>query len=223
MSHIAWFFSRILGTTLQVGVRGQGLLGTHVRGAGWRRLFQASQAHLQHANAVQGLLHAPLGHIRNKGDPGWLVLGRGTDRLIAIQTAWTAARDQVGQLGIDGSSPGMGTRDRTSHRAGSCRRSHLILVKVVFAPASTTSSSHQASARTTPRYGRCRPGPNPRARGACEACPSAPSQLPAPAVPPEARECRAQPEIAGASRIPYASHAQARERLLQKASRTRSC
>lgn len=32
------------------------------------------------------------GHIKNNGEPGWMVLGRGYDRLLAMETAWRAAR-----------------------------------------------------------------------------------------------------------------------------------
>ncbi len=32
------------------------------------------------------------GHIKNNGEPGWFVLGRGYDRLLAMETAWSAAR-----------------------------------------------------------------------------------------------------------------------------------
>lgn len=32
------------------------------------------------------------GNIKNNGEPGWMVLGRGYDRLLTMETAWRAAR-----------------------------------------------------------------------------------------------------------------------------------
>src|SRR5262249_35252583 len=32
------------------------------------------------------------GHIKNNGDPGWMVLGRGLSALIAYEVGWMAAR-----------------------------------------------------------------------------------------------------------------------------------
>jgi hypothetical protein len=32
------------------------------------------------------------GHIKNNGDPGWLVLGRGYEKLLVLERGWLAAR-----------------------------------------------------------------------------------------------------------------------------------
>lgn len=58
-------------------------------------LVATSNMDLPSAPTIQQALMAVAalgGHIRNNGDPGWLVLGRGYDRLITMETAWTAAR-----------------------------------------------------------------------------------------------------------------------------------
>jgi hypothetical protein len=35
------------------------------------------------------------GHIRNNGDPGWLVLGRGLTRLLDAEIGWRLAREEM--------------------------------------------------------------------------------------------------------------------------------
>ncbi len=35
------------------------------------------------------------GHLRNNGDPGWLVLGRGFEKLLTMDAAWRAARGEM--------------------------------------------------------------------------------------------------------------------------------
>jgi hypothetical protein len=42
------------------------------------------------------------GHIKNNGDPGWKVLGRGMERLFALEAGWTAAKRQQGNRKCDG-------------------------------------------------------------------------------------------------------------------------
>lgn len=43
------------------------------------------------------------GHIRNNGDPGWLTLGRGYEKLLLLEAGWQAAADQI--LGEDVINP----------------------------------------------------------------------------------------------------------------------
>ena len=35
------------------------------------------------------------GHIKNNGDPGWLVLGRGFARFLEAEEGWALARDEM--------------------------------------------------------------------------------------------------------------------------------
>jgi len=35
------------------------------------------------------------GHLKNNGDPGWLSLGRGFEKLLLLQSGWSAAVDQL--------------------------------------------------------------------------------------------------------------------------------
>jgi hypothetical protein len=58
-------------------------------------LVATSNMDLPRAPTIQQALMAVAslgGHIRNNGEPGWLVLGRGYDRLLTMETAWAAAR-----------------------------------------------------------------------------------------------------------------------------------
>jgi hypothetical protein len=37
------------------------------------------------------------GHIKNNGEPGWQVLGRGYEKLLVLELGWLAARDAGGR------------------------------------------------------------------------------------------------------------------------------
>ena len=38
------------------------------------------------------------GHIKNNGDPGWQVLGRGYDSLLLMELGWRAAQTPFGEM-----------------------------------------------------------------------------------------------------------------------------
>ena len=38
------------------------------------------------------------GHIKNNGDPGWIVLGRGFTRLAEAEVVWQLAREECDQF-----------------------------------------------------------------------------------------------------------------------------
>lgn len=52
-----------------------------------------------HPTVAQALLAVAAmgGHIPNNGDPGWIVLGRGMERLLTMEIAWTAASERYDQ------------------------------------------------------------------------------------------------------------------------------
>ena len=49
----------------------------------------------QHLNVEQALLAIAAlgGHIKNNGQPGWQVLGRGFPKLLNLEEGWTAAKN----------------------------------------------------------------------------------------------------------------------------------
>jgi hypothetical protein len=38
------------------------------------------------------------GHLKNNGEPGWLVLGRGMEELLKAEVVWTAALRHTGKM-----------------------------------------------------------------------------------------------------------------------------
>jgi hypothetical protein len=63
-----------------------------------RKLVERRRAHLPRAPTLRDLMlgiAAIGGHIRNNGDPGWIVLGRGLTRLLDAQVGWRLAREQM--------------------------------------------------------------------------------------------------------------------------------